>query len=105
MGGLREYKRASARIVDSKRWKRLRLEVLERDSWQCVQCGRRQRLEVDHIQPVRDAPELAWDMRNLQTLCASCHSKKTRIEVGHKPLSPERQKWRKLLSKTEAPNA
>jgi 5-methylcytosine-specific restriction endonuclease McrA len=46
-------------------------EVLKRDSWRCQWCGRRQVLQVHHIQ---------WRSRlgddseeNLITLCVDCH--------------------------------
>ena len=29
---------------------------------------------VDHIQTVKEAPDLAFSMENLQSLCDSCHS-------------------------------
>lgn len=73
------------------------MQALDRDGWQCVQCGERRRLECDHILPVRTHPELSYSLGNLQILCAICHSRKTRIEVGHKPLPPKRQEWRDLL--------
>ncbi len=92
-----EYARHSRRITRGPRWRALRMQALERDGWQCVQCGTRHRLEVDHVQPVRTHPELAHALSNLQCLCGRCHARKTRLEVGHKPLSPERQQWRELL--------
>jgi len=72
--------------------------ALRRDGFCCVQCGVRSRLEVDHIRPVREAPELAFDLTNLQVLCASCHTRKTRTECGHPPLSEERQAWRDSIA-------
>ena len=92
-----KYHRHSAAVIRSKRWKGLRLEALRRDGWACVECGARGRLEVDHIKPVRSHPELSFDLGNLKCLCGTCHSKKTRLECGHTPLSPERQRWRNLL--------
>ena len=97
-----KYHRHSAAVIRSKRWKGLRIEALRRDGWACVQCGARGRLEVDHIKPVRDAPDLAFDLGNLQALCPSCHTRKTRIECGHKDPSPDRLKWRELVSALEA---
>ncbi|WP_386176473.1 hypothetical protein [Sulfitobacter sp. R86518] len=47
--------------------------------------------------PVRTHPELSYSLSNLQMLCGPCHARKTRIEVGHKPLTPKRQEWRDLL--------
>ncbi|WP_298916346.1 HNH endonuclease signature motif containing protein [uncultured Algimonas sp.] len=72
------------------------MQALDHDGWACVVCGTHKRLEVDHIQPVRTHPELANDLDNLQCLCGLCHTRKTRIEVGHKPLTPKRQQWRDM---------
>ncbi|MEC3861191.1 HNH endonuclease signature motif containing protein [Mesobacterium sp. TK19101] len=93
-----DYKRHSAKVTRGPRWKALRLQALDRDGWQCVKCGTRRRLECDHILPVRDRPDLAYALSNLQILCGRCHARKTRIEVGHAPLSKPRQEWRNLLS-------
>ncbi|MBV1864656.1 MAG: HNH endonuclease [Rhodobacteraceae bacterium] len=95
--GLKSYKRHSAKVTRTRRWKALRIQALDRDGWQCVKCPERRRLEVDHIRPVKTHPELSYTLANLQCLCGSCHAKKTRLEVGLAPLPPERQKWRDLL--------
>ncbi|MFN3955104.1 MAG: HNH endonuclease [Pararhodobacter sp.] len=92
-----KYDRHSARVIQSPRWKRLRWIILRRDGFACVQCGAKGRLEVDHIKPVRDAPELSFEPGNLQTLCPSCHTRKTRLECGHPERSPERKAWDSLL--------
>lgn len=92
-----EYASYSRRVCRGPRWKALRIQALDRDGWQCVKCGERRRLEVDHILPVRTHPELSYSLDNLQCLCGRCHAQKTRIEVGHKPLSPARQEWRDLM--------
>jgi 5-methylcytosine-specific restriction endonuclease McrA len=99
MGLKRKFERPSKRVQSSKRWKALRLRVLRRDNWQCVQCGARGRVEVDHILPVRDRPDLAFDEDNLQTLCRRHHSRKTRQEMGFPEPDPERVKWWDLLKK------
>lgn len=91
-----KHHRPSRRVLKSKRWPALRMQALRRDEFRCVQCGERARLEVDHIQPVRDAPELAFDLSNLQTLCARCHTAKTRRDIGL-PFDPEREKWKQVL--------
>jgi len=97
----KDYARHSARITRGPRWKALRAQALERDDWRCVQCGERRGLECDHVLPVRDRPELAYVLSNLQILCGRCHARKTRIEVGHKALPPRRQQWRDLLRKMQ----
>ena len=52
----------------------------------CVTCLREGKTvpaeHTDHIIPLVDAPELKYEMSNLQGLCASCHSKKTATENG-----------------------
>lgn len=101
--GLTRWPRHSRAVLKTRRWKALRLEALRRDGFACVQCGARSRLEVDHIEPVRDAPERAFDLSNLQTLCASHHTAKTRRECGHPEISPQRQAWRDLLNKDLSP--
>lgn len=100
------HHRHSKRITATARWQVLRLAILERDEWACRACGtRRARLEVDHIRPVRTHPEAAFDPTNLQTLCPSCHTKKTRQECGHRPAltSPELRAWGKLVADMAAP--
>ncbi|MEM9782352.1 MAG: HNH endonuclease signature motif containing protein [Pseudomonadota bacterium] len=91
---MKGYRRQSTKIIRDRRWPSLRLAALRRDGWCCVQCGARGRLEVDHIKPVRDAPDLAFDLDNLQCLCPSCHARKTREEIGLGKPNPERDKWR-----------
>jgi len=88
----------SRKVVKTKRWKRLRVEALRRDGWACVRCGHRAGLEVDHVQPVRDAPGRAYELANLQTLCKPCHAAKTAVEVGLPEISPERSRWRELVA-------
>lgn len=95
--GLKDHKRHSARVTRGPRWKALRMQALDRDGWQCVRCGERRRLEVDHIKPVRTHPELSYALANLQTLCGSCHARKTRIEVGMGLPNPKQEAWKSLL--------
>lgn len=51
----------------------------------CAQQGRRIRAtEVDHIRPHRGDMTLFTDRDNLQSLCHSCHSRKTLAEMRKK---------------------
>lgn len=87
------FQRHSQKVTRTKRWKVLRMVILERDGFACKSCGARGRLEVDHIKPVRTHPELSFEPGNLQPLCAACHTRKTRIECGHKPQPESRKDW------------
>jgi len=95
--GMKKYARHSRRITRGPRWKALRMQALERDGWACVQCGARRRLEIDHMEPVRHRPDLAYSLSNLQTLCGRCHARKTRIEIGLGRPDPAREAWKTLL--------
>lgn len=64
------------RIYESVRWRKLRAFKLRSEPL-CRVC-KRQANEVDHILSVREHPHLAWDLDNLQSLCKSCHSSKTK---------------------------
>lgn len=95
------HARHSKHVTSTRRWQVLRQAILERDGWACVDCGtKRGRLEIDHVKPVRLAPDRAFDPTNLQTLCGPCHTRKTRIECGHPaPIqSPARDAWAKAVA-------
>lgn len=94
---MKDHFRHSKRITSTRRWQTLRMAVLERDGWACVKCGAQKRLEVDHIHPVRTHPQLAYEPCNTQVLCPACHTKKTRLEIGFKPIPEDRQQWRKSV--------
>lgn len=61
------------------RWKATRLIVLARDNHRCTEPGPRHTrpLDVDHIQPWTQHPELTFDPTNLITLCRLHHNRKT----------------------------
>lgn len=96
----KEHHRHSRKVTRGQRWHALRMAILERDGFRCKSCGCGGRLEVDHINPVRTHPELSYEPGNLQALCPSCHTKKTRIECGHPASiqSPERDAWAKAVA-------
>ena len=100
-----KYRRHSAKVTRTRRGKALRQQILRRDGYAFVKCGARGRLEVDHIAPVRSAPERSYDPANLQSLCPSCHTRKTRLECGHDPLNPERERWRAATRRLELARA
>ena len=67
-------------------WRKLRLEVLKRDGYQCCQCGATKEesgfpLEIHHIIPPKSNRELFFDIGNCVTLCKFCHARITAEEV------------------------
>ena len=106
MAVTRDYHRHSKRVTSTRRWQVLRHIVLERDGWACVDCGQtRGRLEIDHVQPVRARPDLAFDPANCAVRCPPCHTRKTRIECGHPPpvQSPARDAWAQAVADLATP--
>lgn len=75
-------------IYSSKEWKKLRQKVLVRDRFKCVVCGVSvagfKRSRCDHIIPVKQRPDLAFVMANIQTLCAVCDNRKHFEKLGNK---------------------
>lgn len=64
----------------SARWGKVRAEHLQRESC-CQVCGRRELLNVHHVQPFHLFPSLELEPRNLITLCegpTGCH-----LLLGH----------------------
>lgn len=62
-------------------WKSRRLRILVRDAYTCRACGlvcHSKDAHVDHVIPLEEFG--TDDDSNLQTLCSSCHGRKTRDE-------------------------
>jgi len=56
----------------SRQWRqKIRPQVLERDGYECVVCGRSQRLQVHHIDPFRETRD--HSIENQVTLCIRHH--------------------------------
>jgi len=70
------------RFYDSQRWKNLRAYQLNKRPL-CESCDKKhlttEATQVDHITPIVDGGSLT-SLDNLQSLCAKCHSRKTREE-------------------------
>lgn len=96
-----DFTRYSRKVTRGPRWRALRAAILERDGYRCKRCGAGGRLEVDHIEAVRTRPDLAYAPANLQALCPSCHTGKTRLECGHKPGAPGRDAWKAAVRALE----
>lgn len=55
-------------------YRKWREEIIERDK-KCVWCGSTDKLEVHHIKPFAEYPELRYDYENAITLCEQCHKR------------------------------
>lgn len=71
-------------FYNSSAWKRKREEILDRDNHECIWCKEQlgkvttdrdgHILEIDHIKPLEQFPELALEDSNLRTLCRQISS-------------------------------
>ncbi|RFB28226.1 HNH endonuclease [Brevibacillus sp. VP] len=80
----RERGTSSQRGYDS-RWRKARKSFLSSNPL-CVHCKEQRKLTaatvIDHIIPHKGDMVLFWDENNWQSLCASCHNRKTAREDG-----------------------
>lgn len=75
---------ADIKYLQSKYWRSIRRQILERDMYLCQECFRsgmtNEGNQVDHIIPRSgndDYEKFNEDIDNLQVLCTSCHATKT----------------------------
>ena len=70
-------------------WVCKRLEILERDNYECQRCKRNggysRATTVHHIKHLKTHPELALVDDNLESLCGACHN----IEHPERLKTPE----------------
>lgn len=75
---------ARAKFYGSSEWRELREQALRRDNYECVWCREQgkvttvnhETLEVDHIEEIKDRPDLALELGNTRVLCKDCHNKR-----------------------------
>ncbi|WP_431030043.1 HNH endonuclease [Lysinibacillus sp. LZ02] len=79
-------------------WRKLRKKALERDRYECQQCkhnGRYSKAEnVHHLKEVKDYPELAMTLSNLESVCITCHNKEhKRFAKVNQPRFINEERW------------
>lgn len=81
-----KYKRdpVANKFYHSRAWRTLSADLRRQSIWTCQCCGRtydgNSFLVVDHIIPLKVAPKLKLDRKNLWVLCKKCHFWKTKLE-------------------------
>lgn len=73
------YNKQTKPFYKSAAWQKCRAFVLIRDNYLCQPCLLRKKLTpantVHHIKPLEEAPDLALDPDNLESICPACHNK------------------------------
>lgn len=99
------------KFYKSKEWKALRLIAIRRAKNECEHCkqkgkvttrdtldkrGRKMKMDVNHIKPVKTHPHLALDLDNLEYLCVRCHNiadGKDKMIGNSKPKFVNEERW------------
>lgn len=86
------------RFYNSRDWRKLRLEALKRDRYECQRCranGKYHKAEnVHHIKEVKDFPALSLTLDNLESLCIRCHNDEhKRLDVVRKQKFTNEELW------------
>lgn len=56
------------------RWQKKRLEIFERDNWECKGCScNKCELQIHHLKYLKDLEPWEYENEFLQTLCINCH--------------------------------
>lgn len=63
----------------SEEWSLCKKWVYEKYINVCFDCGKTERLSVDHVRPISCHPKLSLNVKNLQILCLDCNKKKSFI--------------------------
>ncbi|MCD2252720.1 HNH endonuclease [Listeria marthii] len=74
-------------LYSSKRWRNVRLQALKRDLFLCQCCKQQEGNIVHHIIHLRADLTKAYELSNLETVCASCHSQlhpERNAKIGYK---------------------
>lgn len=81
-----EYKTLEQRkkFYKSAAWRRLRKQILEQNNNECFKCkelglvtlASESKVDIDHIKPLEEFPELALEPENLMPLCVRHHNEK-----------------------------
>lgn len=75
--------RKASRDWDDPRYKAWREAVFERDSYRCVICGKKGRIEAHHIYSYSDHISYRYNINFGVTLCANSYRGRRVIKFGH----------------------
>lgn len=68
-------------LLKDPRWQKMRLEIMQRDNFKCVGCGREDRtLHVHHQYYINKRLPWEYPIEMLVTLCENCHVKEEELK-------------------------
>ncbi|MCS7074956.1 MAG: HNH endonuclease [Bacteroidia bacterium] len=69
-----------------------RINIFKRDQYECVYCGSRQHLTIDHLIPKSLGGKDTWE--NLVTACSNCNTKKGNLTLEEAGLQLRRKPYK-----------
>lgn len=87
------------KFYHSKSWRQVRQQRLRFDHYECQVCKAKGKhthaITVHHKQHVKDKPELALDLNNLETICRADHNAKhpEKLAQFNKPKFTNVERW------------
>lgn len=87
----KEYRKMKNKIYSSKKWKKLRQIIFERDMFTCRFCGAKAE-EVHHIISICEDESKVFEKENLVAICRDCHINFHREGKPKKNLSTKTQR-------------
>ena len=85
------------KFYKSSAWEKKRLEILERDNYECQRCKEKGGFSpatcVHHIKHLKDRPDLALDDDNLVSLCDACHNLEHPEKFIEPPINTKAQRF------------
>lgn len=82
-----EPRKSYVELLRDPRWQRKRLEIFERDRWECVNCGAADKtLNVHHVRYLPGRPPWESPSSDLETYCDECHKEVTALKKRLKEL-------------------
>lgn len=79
---------------------RYKYDLLYLFNYRCLSCGSNEKLELDHIKPVSNYPELMFERTNMQILCRECNTRKSNVDyTDFRPNLKRFELWNKVQKK------
>lgn len=95
--------KASIAPIKTKRWQKLRKRIINRDNGICQRCFLKyeiinyDNLQVHHIKPRKEYPELIFEESNLMTMCRTCNLQLGTKELDFDYTTPEQEEYRPMI--------
>ena len=90
----KQFDKTLATFYQSVEWREARGYVFAHNPNECAYCGAVEKLQIDHVRPLRHNWDLRLSIDNLQILCEECnYAKGSNSDYQYHVYQLERRKW------------